>query len=96
MVEHCGGPKTDGNYVHSLVLTDIASGWKECVAMPVHNQHLVMQGMSKVAAVFSIAMLRVDTDNDSAFMNETVYEYCKELGLPQTQTRRMAPSCADW
>src|SRR3989304_8286488 len=26
MVEHCGGPKTDGNYVHSLVLTDIASG----------------------------------------------------------------------
>ena len=27
MVEHCGGPKTDGDYVHSLVLTDIASGW---------------------------------------------------------------------
>ena len=26
MVEHCGGPKTDGDYVHSLVLTDIASG----------------------------------------------------------------------
>jgi hypothetical protein len=27
MVEHCGGPKTDGDFVHSLVLTDIASGW---------------------------------------------------------------------
>ena len=26
MVEHCGGPKYDGNFVHSLVLTDIASG----------------------------------------------------------------------
>lgn len=33
MVEHCGGPKTDGNYVHTLVLTDIASGWTECVAI---------------------------------------------------------------
>jgi hypothetical protein len=35
MVEHCGGPKTDSNYVHSLVLTDVATGWTECVAMPV-------------------------------------------------------------
>ena len=27
MVEHCGGPKHDGNSVHSFVLTDISSGW---------------------------------------------------------------------
>ena len=33
MVEHCGGPKTDGDYVHTLTLTDIATGWTECVAM---------------------------------------------------------------
>jgi hypothetical protein len=26
MVEHCDGPKTDGDYVHTLTLTDIASG----------------------------------------------------------------------
>jgi hypothetical protein len=32
MVEHCGGPKTDGDFVHTLTLTDIASGWTECVA----------------------------------------------------------------
>ena len=49
MVEHCGGPKTDGNYVHTLVLTDIASGWTECVAMPVRNQLLVVQAMARVA-----------------------------------------------
>ena len=48
MVEHCGGPKTDGNYVHTLVLTDIASGWTECVAMPVRNQLLIVEGMIKV------------------------------------------------
>ena len=33
MVEHCGGPKTDGDFVHTLTLTDIATGWTECVAM---------------------------------------------------------------
>lgn len=50
MVEHCGGPKTDGDYVHSLVLTDIATGWTECVAMPVRDQTLVVQGLAKAAS----------------------------------------------
>ena len=29
MVEHCGGPKTDRDYVHTLTMTDIATGWTE-------------------------------------------------------------------
>ena len=33
MVEHYNGPKVDGDYLHTLVLTDIASGWTECFAM---------------------------------------------------------------
>ena len=32
MVEHCGGPKTDGDYVHTLTLTDIATGWTATTA----------------------------------------------------------------
>jgi len=72
MVEHCGGQKTDGNFVHSLVLTDIASGWTECVAMPARNQLLVARGMAKVASDLLFPMLGVDTDNDSAFMNHHV------------------------
>jgi hypothetical protein len=36
------GRKYDGNFVHTLTLTDIASGWTECVAMPVRNQLLVV------------------------------------------------------
>ncbi|MFK7861569.1 MAG: hypothetical protein AB8B64_22330 [Granulosicoccus sp.] len=31
LVEHCGGVKQDGNFVHSLVMTDIASGWTACI-----------------------------------------------------------------
>ena len=96
MVEHCGGPKTDGNYVHSLVLTDIASGWTECVAMPVRNQLLVVQGLAKVAADLPFAMLGVDTDNDSAFMNQTVFDYCKGLGLEQTRSRAYKKNDQAW
>jgi len=32
-VEHCGGV-AEGTFVHSLVLTDVASGWTECIALP--------------------------------------------------------------
>jgi hypothetical protein len=33
----------DGDIVHTLTLTDIASGWTECVAMPLRNQSLVVE-----------------------------------------------------
>ena len=108
MVEHCGGPKRDGSYVHSLVLTDIASGWTECVAMPVKSQVLIVEGLAKVAADLVFPMLGVDTDNDSAFMNETVYDYSRPLAwsrrarAPTRRTirpgssKRMALSCGAW
>ena len=96
MVEHCGGPKTDGDFVHTLVLTDIASGWTECVAMRVREQMLVIEGFDKVAAELPFAMLGVDSDNDSAFMNETVFDYCKGHGLEQTRSRAYKKNDQAW
>jgi hypothetical protein len=32
-------------------------------------------------------MLGVDSDNDSAFMSQSVFEYCKGHGLVQTRSR---------
>ena len=96
MVEHCGGAKTDGDFVHSLVLTDIASGWTECIAMPVRNQSLVVEAMAIAAADLPFAMLGVDTDNDSAFMNPTVFDYCKVNGLEQTRSRAYKKNDQAW
>jgi hypothetical protein len=87
MVEHCGGIKHDGNFVHSLVLTDIASGWTEYIAMPVRNQSLIVVGFAKAASDLPFPMLGIDTDNDSAFMNQTVLDYCKNNALEQTRSR---------
>ena len=69
MVEHCGGPKTDGDYVHTLTMTDIATGWTECVAMRMREQMLIVGAFEQVAAGLPFAMLGVDSDNDSAFMS---------------------------
>lgn len=96
MVEHCGGPKSDGDFVHSLVLTDIASGWTECVAMRVRNQMLVIDALGKVADDLPFAMLGVDSDNDSAFMNQNVFDYCKAKGLEQTRSRAYKKNDQAW
>jgi hypothetical protein len=96
MVEHCGGPKTDGDFVHTLTLTDIASGWTECLAMRVRNQMLVIEAFDKVAADLPFAMLGVDSDNDTAFMNQSVFDYCKEHGLEQTRSRAYKKNDQAW
>ena len=96
MVEHCGGVKTDGDFVHTLTLTDIASGWTECVSMRMRNQMLVIEALAKAADDLPFAMLGVDSDNDSAFMNQTVFDYCKGLGLEQTRSRAYKKNDQAW
>ncbi|CAB3743292.1 ISNCY family transposase ISBj12 [Paraburkholderia phenoliruptrix] len=96
MVEHCGGSKTDGEFVHTLTLTDIASGWTECVAMRTRNQMLVIEAFDKVAVDLPFAMLGVDSDNDTAFMNQNVFDYCKGHGLEQTRSRAYKKNDQAW
>ena len=67
LVEHCGGIKDGGNFVHTLTLTDIHSGWTECAALAVREQSLVVEGISAVTSRLPFALRGLDTDNDSAF-----------------------------
>ena len=96
MVEHCGGPKTDGDYVHTLTMTDIATGWTECVAMRMREQMLIVGAFEHVAGELPFAMLGVDSDNDSAFMSESVFDYCKGHSLVQTRSRAYKKNDQAW
>jgi Integrase core domain len=96
MVEHCGGVKTDGNFVHTLVLTDIATGWTECVAMPMRNQELIREALDAAASNIPFIMLGIDTDNDSAFINQTIIDYCNERGIVQTRSRPYRKNDQAW
>src|ERR1700709_1262793 len=96
MVEHCGGSKIDVEFVHTLTLTDIASGWTECVSMRRRNQMLVIEAFDQVAADLPFPMLGVDSDNDTAFMNQSVFDYCKGHGLEQTRSRAYKKNDQAW
>lgn len=96
MVEHYNGPKIDGDYVHTLVLTDIASGWTECISMRHRSQALVIDGLDKIAEDLPFPMLGVDSDNDSAFMTQDVFDYCKAHRLEQTRSRAYKKNDQAW
>ena len=47
LVAHCGGTLS-GSFVWSLVLTDIASGWTECVPFLVGEARLVVDALDRL------------------------------------------------
>ena len=94
-VEHCGGI-TEGTFVHSLVLTDVASGWTECVALPAREQTLVIEGFAKVRAELPFPIRSFNSDNDSAFINDTVVDFCRVQGLQFTRARPYRKNDQAW
>ncbi|MEL5849413.1 MAG: hypothetical protein U7M05_08635 [Candidatus Igneacidithiobacillus chanchocoensis] len=66
MVEHCGSRKVDGDFMHSLVLTDIAPGWTECVALPCRNQELIVEAIREVERVLTCSLFWESTRTTTA------------------------------
>ena len=81
------GPSTRGSYVQTLVLTDVASGWTECAPLLVREQHLLIELLEKLKADLPFALVGIDTDNDTVFINETVKTYCEANRIEFTRCR---------
>src|SRR4051794_25208059 len=95
MVAHCG-QSVAGSHAHSLVLTDIASGWTEAAAMILREQTLITLTVEEVRGKLAFPILGLDVDNDSAFINETVVDYCKERKIELTRSRAYKKNDQAW
>jgi hypothetical protein len=49
LVVHGGGSMA-GSIVHTFVLTDVATGWTECIALAARDQHLIVEAIERVRA----------------------------------------------
>ena len=58
LVSH-GGESTAGSFVHTLTLTDVASGWTECVALVVRDGALVAAALEQTAHQHAVPPSRV-------------------------------------
>jgi len=95
LVAH-SGPVAKGSFVQTLVLTDIATGWTECAPLLVREQRLLTEVLSEMRKLLPFALLGLDTDNDSVFMNETVRDYCRAAGVEFTRCRPYRKNDQAW
>ena len=90
------GVSTAGAFVQTLVLTDIATGWTECVPVMVRAGALVLQALQAAQELFPFPLKGVDFDNDGAFMNEPVVTWCRARGIEVTRSRAYRKNDQAW
>jgi hypothetical protein len=95
LVAHCGDMNR-GSYVHSLVLTDIASGWTECAPLVVRESTLLVEALERVRQGLPFPLRALDVDNGSEFVNETMIQYCLRNGIELTRSRPYRKNDQAW
>lgn len=90
------GTSSSGSFVQTMVLTDIATGWTECVPIRSRDSSLVVGAIRRAQQLFPFLLLGVDFDNDSAFMNELVVCWCRSQGLEVTRSRAYRKNDQAW
>ncbi len=86
LVAHCG-TRAEGSFLYSLVLTDVATGWTECLALPYRSQHVVLQALGHAQQVLPFPLLGLDTDNGGEFLNAEVFAFCEREQITFTRGR---------
>jgi len=82
-----GGTSMQGVFLWSLVATDICTGWTEAVALVAREQSLVVEGLEVLRRQLPAPIKGIDSDNDSAFINETLQAYCQQRSWEFTRSR---------
>ncbi|WP_183465722.1 DDE-type integrase/transposase/recombinase [Mesorhizobium huakuii] len=95
LVAHCGEANR-GSYVHSLVLTDIASGWTEAAPIVVREGTLVVETLERIRMGLPFALRALDVDNGSEFVNNRLIEYCLGHGIELTRSRPYRKNDQAW
>jgi len=70
-----------------LTLTDVATGWTECQALLFRTQHAVVEALGRARRLLPFALLGLDTDNGSEFLNAELLAYCTEQQITFTRGR---------
>jgi len=88
LVFHCGA-STEGDHIHSLSTTEIASGWWEGEALMGRGQLRVFEALQSIRKRSPFVWKGIDSDNDSAFLNSHLLKYSQQQGLEFTRSRPM-------
>src|SRR5271169_644961 len=86
LVGHDGGDPS-GEFAQTLNVTDIATGWTEDQAVKNKAQRWVFEALTDMRARLPFDLLGIDSDNGAEFINNHLYNYCKEEKITFTRAR---------
>lgn len=85
-VVHCGRSSA-GEYLHTLSAVDIASGWWEGEPQMGRSQKATEEGVDAVRQRLPFRMRELHPDNDSALLNELLWNYCRRRRIAMSRSR---------
>lgn len=85
-VAHCG-ETVAGDFIYSLDLIDIATGWNEQAAIWGKGERATLEQFKKIKERLPFKILGIDPDNGSEFINWHMYRYCQKDNINFTRSR---------
>ena len=86
LVAHAGH-RADGEFAHSLNVTDIHTTWVETRAVLGRSEGRVQAALEEVRQALPFRLRGIDSDNGSEFINGHLYRYCQTREIQFTRGR---------
>jgi hypothetical protein len=86
LVSH-SGERAEGEFLHSLDMTDIHTTWVETGAVLGKSQVRVQEALEQLRQQLPFALLGIDSDNGSEFINAHLHGYCQAQQIQFTRGR---------
>jgi transposase InsO family protein len=72
------GPSASGDFVYTLQMVDVATGWSECAAILGRSFRAIKDGFLRCLKRIPFPVLEVHTDNGAEFLNAHLLRFWKE------------------
>ncbi|OIP05956.1 hypothetical protein AUK41_03785 [Candidatus Berkelbacteria bacterium CG2_30_43_20] len=85
-VAHCGGD-VSGEFIYSLNVIDIATGWSEQAAIWGKGEQATKEQVDRIRSRMPFTLLGLNPDNGSEFINWQLFRYCQKNEINLTRSR---------
>jgi hypothetical protein len=86
LVSHCGA-SASGEYINSVSVVDIATGWWEGEGIMGKGQERTFKALTSIRERTPFDWLEVHPDNDTAFINGHLLRYTQQEGIEFSRSR---------
>lgn len=89
LIHHCGASAT-GDFIHTLQMVDVATGWSEATAILGRSFRVMKDGFDYLLNRLPFPVLEIHPDNGAEFFNQFLLQYWQDR-LPAVEITRSRP-----